>query len=100
MRGKNREDVARYAALHWSLYQAQVALYDTQLELDKQSDCPNNHSFRAGFKTDEEGRIVGIETNLHIDPDGRVVCRLCRNERGLAYRQQIADGKIRGVMAR
>lgn len=93
MRGKNREDVERYRDLYWGLYQAQLAL-------DAQAACPQGHSFSDGFYTDDEGKVEGIMVNVHIDPDGRVVCRLCRNERALYYRQQIAEGKIRPVMTR
>ena len=84
MPGRNREDVARYEALHKSLYQA-------QLTLDAQTSCPQSHPFSDGFDS-EDGQVVKVKVNVHIDPDGRVVCRLCNNARGLHYRQQIAEG--------
>ncbi len=93
MPGMNREDVAQYRDLYWAMYQAQIAL-------DAKAACPNGHPFSDGYITDDEGKVVEIHVNVHIDPDGRVVCRLCRNKRAMHYRQQIADGKIRGVMTR
>lgn len=90
MPGKNRDDVARYRDLYWGLYQAQLAL-------DAQAACPQGHSFSDGF-IQEGGRVVEIMVNVHIEPDGKVICRLCRNKRAMHYRQQIAEGKIRAVM--
>lgn len=103
MPGMNREDVAQYRALWLALTRVEVAMSDIHLELIRQTNCPRGHPFidsSRPFPANEEGKVTGAPTNLHVDPDGRVVCRLCRNERGLAYRQQIADGKIRGVMTR
>lgn len=92
MRGRNREDVARYRDLFWNLYQAQITL-------EAQTACPSGHRFSDGFNT-EGGRIVEIMVNVHIDPDGRVVCRLCRNKRAAHYRQQVAEGKVKTTMTR
>lgn len=91
MPGKNREDVARYRDLYWGLYQAQLAL-------DALAACPNGHSFSDGYITGDEGEIIEIFVNVHIEPDGKVICRLCRNKRAMHYRQEIAEGKIRAVM--
>ncbi len=73
MPGRNREDVARYEALHKSLYQA-------QLDLEAQTSCPQGHPFTSGFIS-EDGQVAEVKTNIHIEPSGRVVCRLCRNGR-------------------
>ena len=74
----NRTGVARYKALHWSLYQAQV-------DLDAQSACPQGHPFADDF--DVEGvRVVSIKVNVNVTPKGRVVCRRCNAERAVKFR--------------
>ena len=100
MRGRNRDDVARYKELYFNLYQA-------QLTLDAQAACPNGHRFSDGFVQDGGqggdrvgGRVVEINVSVHIEPDGRVVCRLCRNKRAAHYRQQVAEGKVSTTMTR
>ena len=99
----NRNDIERYSALWLSLVRAQVALSEIDLELRRATNCPRGHPFvdsSRPFPANKQGKVTGAPTNLHIDPDGRVVCRLCRNERAAHYRQQVAGGKIRPVMTR
>ena len=75
----NRTDVARYKALHWSLYQAQV-------DLDAKSACPQGHSFARGFDV-EWVRVVSMKVNVNVTPKGRVVCRRCNAERAVQFRR-------------
>ncbi len=84
MPGRNREDIARYEALHKSLYQA-------QLTLDAQSACPQGHPFSDGFDS-EDGQVVEVKVNTLIARDGQVVCILCESRQATYYRQQIAEG--------
>ncbi len=103
MPGRNRNDVKRYSALWLALTQAQVALSDIQLELIRQTNCPHGHPFvdsSQPFPANKEGKVTDAPTNLHIDPDGRVVCRLCRNARRVRYRQDIAEAKVSTTMTR
>ncbi|KKM84171.1 hypothetical protein LCGC14_1301930 [marine sediment metagenome] len=90
MPGRNREDVERYSALWLALTRAQAALSEIDLELLRQTNCPNGHPFvdsSQPFPVNGAGKVSGAPTNLHVDPDGRVTCRLCRNERGVEYRK-------------
>ncbi len=90
MPGRNREDVERYSAMWLALTRAQAALSEIDLEFMRQTNCPFGHPFvdsSQPFPVNGAGKVTGAPTNLHIEPSGRVVCRLCRNDRVAEHRK-------------